>query len=807
MKKIMALLIAVTMFLPYVSISMSASAETTTTQNIPDGYAGYYSLGSFGDESKEKNTDIGTGISFDFNYTVLDNGTVEITYYKGKSGDVVIPSEIDGKSVSAISDCAFYNCINIISITIPDSITSIGDYAFASCENLKSITIPDSVTFIGNYAFSCCSSLTNIIISDSITSIGNYAFANCGLLSCVTIPDSVISIGDSAFSNCSSLTNVTLPDGVTAIGNWAFEYCSSITSIMIPDGVTFIGDSVFSNCSSLSSITISDSVTSIGDKAFSYCSNLKSITIPNGVTSIGDQAFSYCSNLKSISIPNSVTSIGSRVFYSCWGLEDVYYLGTKEEWNSIYISADNDTLTSANIYCNGIDIDVSTDLSTDIPSDIRGTIFFDATEWNSEKVYFYIWDETDDTYATQDGWVEKNPWGSKKLSGTPVKGRDGVFESYEIKFKDEHDIFVIFYDPDTGSQTESCKLDSSKIGYTVKPIVDSNSAPSDNDKKVYKTNYYSKNNNPVGTIFFDASEWKSSKIYFFIWDETDDTFANKNGWVYSNTWGSKKLAGTLVEGTDYVFESYEIEFIDNHDLYLIFYDPNSGAQTYDCVLNSSAMGDTAYITGVCLENPVDNDRTCIEARFQNADCGPKLEITSSGKIVGEYIAPNINRPKQVAQFVYKYYGKKDSVSGNDIVTVENVANAIEAFSTNADDVWSEFQNFDDDPYYKNYHDIKDGAEEIIFATVTDINKPDIPVDPIGIYGDMTGDDRINSIDALYVQRFTIGYSELTDEEKIIADVNIDGRVNSIDTLIILRYCAGYTENTHVGQYIYPVVLE
>ena len=96
--------------------------------------------------------------------------------------------------------------------------------------------------------------------------------------------------------------------------------------------------------------------TSIGDSAFSRCFKLTSITIPDGVTSIGDYAFEECS-ITSITIPNSVTSIGDRAFSECYSsLTDVYYTGTKEQWNAITIGHDDGSLTSATIHCTDGDI-------------------------------------------------------------------------------------------------------------------------------------------------------------------------------------------------------------------------------------------------------------------------------------------------------------------------------------------------------------------------------------------------------------------------------------------------------------------
>jgi hypothetical protein len=66
--------------------------------------------------------------------------------------ELVIPSKVDGYSVTSIGGYAFHNN-QLTSVTIPDSVTSIGSGAFRS-NQLTSVTIPDSVTSIGNGALS-----------------------------------------------------------------------------------------------------------------------------------------------------------------------------------------------------------------------------------------------------------------------------------------------------------------------------------------------------------------------------------------------------------------------------------------------------------------------------------------------------------------------------------------------------------------------------------------------------------------------------------------------------------------------------
>ena len=163
----------------------------------------------------------------DYDYQVLDDGTVEIMHYKGSDNNLVIPSEIDGKKVTSIGD--LYSNKDIISVEIPNSVTSIGGLAFYDCTNLTEVKIPNSVTSIGARAFENCTSLTNIEIPDSVTSIGGSAFYGCTNLTEVKIPNSVTSIGNLAFKNCTSLTEVKIPNSVTYIGSEAFKDCNNLT--------------------------------------------------------------------------------------------------------------------------------------------------------------------------------------------------------------------------------------------------------------------------------------------------------------------------------------------------------------------------------------------------------------------------------------------------------------------------------------------------------------------------------------------------------------------------------------------------
>ena len=159
--------------------------------------------------------------------------------------------------------------------------------------------------------------VTKVVIPETVngkrvTAIGDSAFTWCDSLTSITLPNSIKSIGESAFYHCERLSSITIPNGVTSIGDTAFNYCKNLTSITIPNSVTYVGHGAFSGCEKLTSVTLPDSVTFIGNSAFASCFNLKSITIPTGVTTIDYYTFSFCRELK-----------------------DIYYRGTKQQWENL----------------------------------------------------------------------------------------------------------------------------------------------------------------------------------------------------------------------------------------------------------------------------------------------------------------------------------------------------------------------------------------------------------------------------------------------------------------------------------------
>ena len=239
--------------------------------------------------------------------------------------DLVIPSTLEGKSVTAIADNAFFSKDTLNSVVIPNSVTSINRSAFAFCTGLTSITLPQNLSAISEASFSHCIGFNTINIPASVRSIGNYAFQTCNAMTTITIPDACVSIGNSAFANCFSLESVSLPASLASIGNSAFDNCQALASIAIPSSVTTIESSAFSRCRLLASVSFSatSSLDSIGASAFFQCSNLTHIDLPSSLTSLGASAFTNCKRLESATIPSGISRLEDETFYNCTQLTSI----------------------------------------------------------------------------------------------------------------------------------------------------------------------------------------------------------------------------------------------------------------------------------------------------------------------------------------------------------------------------------------------------------------------------------------------------------------------------------------------------
>ncbi len=146
------------------------------------------------------------------------------------------------------------------------------------------------------------------------------------------------------------VNSIVITDGITGIGNYAFN-AHPYEHITIPGTVTSIGDNAFSD-TNLYEALIPNSVTSFGKEAFSGSNNISVVSVPGSVKTIPEGAFKSDNNLKTVVIGKGVEKIEADAFHDCDSITDVYFPGTRAEWEAITVKSGNDSLLNANLHCN-----------------------------------------------------------------------------------------------------------------------------------------------------------------------------------------------------------------------------------------------------------------------------------------------------------------------------------------------------------------------------------------------------------------------------------------------------------------------
>lgn len=274
-------------------------------------------------------------------YLILEGYSVTVTEgHIGGAEEITIPSTvtIDGKDypVTKIGNGAFWNCRNLLSVTIPDSVTYIGEGAFEDCESIESYVIPDSVgDNIGKDAFGGCDSFMGIPLhAKEIILPSSWVDKSYDELMETGIDpfETTVYIHDKN-QKCNVYNQIAEQDGFQCIltnnGAKIFKYSGFDEELIIPSFVTKKGkngeddevypvteieDGAFASYGNrwyddydnknVKSITIPDSVVRIGKTAFDGCKSLESVTITNPNVEFSESAFDY-SNFKIITLPES----------------------------------------------------------------------------------------------------------------------------------------------------------------------------------------------------------------------------------------------------------------------------------------------------------------------------------------------------------------------------------------------------------------------------------------------------------------------------------------------------------------------
>ncbi len=142
-------------------------------------------------------------------------------------------------------------------------------------------------------------------------------------------------------SDCHALETVTFPETMTSLGNVTF--CkTAVTQVVFPENTVYCGYNA----------------------NFGGSPTVGSVVLPKVLDGIAEYYFEDCAALREVTIYEECTIIGQYAFDGCEALSDVYYGGTKAQWDQMTVKQGNEPLMNAWIhYINGSGVagDVSAD--------------------------------------------------------------------------------------------------------------------------------------------------------------------------------------------------------------------------------------------------------------------------------------------------------------------------------------------------------------------------------------------------------------------------------------------------------------
>lgn len=278
-----------------------------------------------------------TGCSADINYLLKYDGDGNGYYSISCSGftaslkdEYKIPAYYEGLPVKEVEAEGFAGT-HIVKLIVPATIEKIGVAAFSYNRLLKSVEFEEGSNLkeLSRGAFGYCSALKEVRLPDGLEKISEMAFESCTKLESVNMGTSLEIIADKAFEHCNSLDGVVFPETLKEIGAQAF-YETAVSAIVIPDSVEKIGYSAFHTCTSLKTLTVGKGVSVITSGAFGYCTSLESVYLSSTLKSIEGAYF----------IDGKFEC--GHSFHSAEKLKDIYFDGTKEEWEELKSNINNE---------------------------------------------------------------------------------------------------------------------------------------------------------------------------------------------------------------------------------------------------------------------------------------------------------------------------------------------------------------------------------------------------------------------------------------------------------------------------------
>ena len=298
------------------------------------------------------------------------DGTVQVFGYSGtyEGSDLVIPAEVNGRTVSEVAQSAFrqFGGGKIEKITLPATVKVIGHSAFSGMTGLKTIDFGAASTLeiIGDEAFAGCTALQSVTLPASVQDFTASVFTGCTSLTSVQIDNDHYTSADGVVYVQDKSSLVYYPEGKSDVSYTVDAACKEIDASafagnthlqsLFLNNVEVIRQYGMAGCTNLQTISAekleiaaagafsqtkwlqenaNESIV-LGNVLVAYRGTAGEVMIEN-VKTIAPYAFADNKTITSVTIGDGVVSIGEKAFCGCENLKNVYFAGAD---SLVYIS-------------------------------------------------------------------------------------------------------------------------------------------------------------------------------------------------------------------------------------------------------------------------------------------------------------------------------------------------------------------------------------------------------------------------------------------------------------------------------------
>lgn len=216
------------------------------------------------------------------------NDGIYLKNYRGSGGEIVIPSEYDGKKVTGVG-------------------------YLGGGQSITKVTVPEGIRTIAG-TFQDMTALKEVVLPHSLRQVGGGCFQNTGLTS-LAIPEGVEEVVIDSITRNAKLKSLSIPASCTVIhvaaiwGNPALQTISidpqNPNWTMIANGTLLMrkdSHEVFS-CAGAAVprvLTVPEEVTTIRSDALIGCPNLEVLILPKSIDGLGGDVILDCPKMKTI---------------------------------------------------------------------------------------------------------------------------------------------------------------------------------------------------------------------------------------------------------------------------------------------------------------------------------------------------------------------------------------------------------------------------------------------------------------------------------------------------------------------------